>query len=76
MRHRISFYPAILILSLVLTGCGAIGTCHITCSSQDGSQKVGPYYDETEATCETERAAAEAELKSWGAICGAQFVPY
>lgn len=63
-------------LSLLLAGCGGIGTCDISCVTDDGAQEIGPYYDETEGSCEDEREKAQEGLANWNGVCTADFTPY
>jgi len=65
-----SLFTAIILLS----GCGgATGTCAINCVDTNGNHDVGPYYNETESSCETERANAQTELAAWQGVCTATF---
>ena len=68
-----SFLCAIFLLS----GCaGALGKCAIQCTDANGSHAVGPYFDETESSCESERFNAQVELAAWQGVCTAAFTAY
>lgn len=69
------------LISLVLVGCGQLGTCYIGCiqptSQGDVASDVGPYYDTSRGWCadEAHRLTTE-ELASWDVVCEADWVAY
>jgi len=63
---------------LIVAGCGGTGTCNITCTVQTSngpsSYDLNPYFNETESTCEDERARTQADLVSSQGVCTANFL--